>query len=238
MCYQTFKSNQFQSKHFNINKNLIFLSNLKQITKLRNALARYASTASPNQAAAQAKVEEKKSIKTSREKAVVSTSFAMNIFRGQLVLNEMFPYPDVMNEEQRETLQALVDPFAKFMEEKNDATKNDALEKIPDEVIQGLKEMGAFGLQVPTELNGLGLSNTQYARLVEVVGGHDLGVGITLGAHQSIGYKGITLFGTKEQKEKYLPKLAAGDIFAAFALTEPQSGSGKLTEFNIKTNQH
>lgn len=150
----------------------------------------------------------------------------------------MFPYPDVMNEEQRDNLQSLVDPFAKFMEEKNDATKNDALEKIPDDVIQGLKEMGAFGLQVPTELNGLGLSNTQYARLVEVVGGHDLGVGITLGAHQSIGYKGITLFGTPEQKEKYLPKLAAGDIFAAFALTEPQSGSGKLNKLNIKTNQY
>jgi len=201
------------------------LSNIQKQSISKNALARYASTASPNQAAAQAKLDEKKSVKPSREKAVVSTSFAMNIFRGQLVLNEMFPYPDVMNDEQRENLQALVDPFAKFMEEKNDATKNDALEKIPDDVIQGLKEMGAFGLQVPTELNGLGLSNTQYARLVEVVGGHDLGVGITLGAHQSIGYKGITLFGTQEQKEKYLPKLAAGDIFAAFALTEPQSGS-------------
>lgn len=51
----------------------------------------------------------------------------------------------------------------------------------------------------------------QYARLVEIVGTHDLGVGITLGAHQSIGFKGILLFGTKAQKEKYLPKLASGE---------------------------
>merc|ERR1712241_1575725 len=68
-------------------------------------------------------------------------------------------------------------------------------------------------------------TNTQYARLTEVVGGNDLGVGIFIGAHQSIGFKGILLCGTPEQKEKYLPKLATGEQFAAFALTEPSSGS-------------
>ena len=55
---------------------------------------------------------------------------------------------------------------------------------------QGLRELGAFGLQVPTELGGVGLSNTQYARLTEIVGGNDLGLGIFIGAHQSIGFKG------------------------------------------------
>ena len=53
-----------------------------------------------------------------------------------------------------------------------------------------LREMGAFGLQVPESLGGIGLSNTGYARMVEIVGAHDLGVGIYLGAHQSIGFKG------------------------------------------------
>ena len=72
---------------------------------------------------------------------------------------------------------------------------------------------------------GLGLTNTQYARLVEIVGAHDLGVGITLGAHQSIGFKGILLFGNPEQKEKYLPRVASGEDMAAFCLTEPASGS-------------
>jgi very long chain acyl-CoA dehydrogenase len=111
------------------------------------------------------------------------------------------------------------------LKEKSDALKNDQLEKVPDEIMKGLKELGAFGLQTPVEYNGLGLSNTQYARLVEIVGSHDLGVGITLGAHQSIGFKGILLFGNKQQKEKYLPKLATGQHIAAFALTEPSSGS-------------
>lgn len=63
------------------------------------------------------------------------------------------------------------------------------MEKVASETLEGLWEMGAFALQVPNELGGLGLNNTQYARLVEVVGAHDLGVGITLGAHQSIGFK-------------------------------------------------
>ena len=75
------------------------------------------------------------------------------------------------------------------------------------------------------ELDGVGLTNTQYARLTEVVGGNDLGVGIFIGAHQSIGFKGILLCGTDAQKAQYLPKLATGEQFAAFALTEPSSGS-------------
>ena len=88
-----------------------------------------------------------------------------------------------------------------------------------------MRELGAFGLQVPQDLGGVGLCNTQYARLTEIVGGNDLGVGIFIGAHQSIGFKGILIAGTPEQKAKYLPRLASGEDFAAFALTEPSSGS-------------
>merc|ERR1712226_1656229 len=96
---------------------------------------------------------------------------------------------------------------------------------VPEDTVKGLQELGAFGLQVPEELGGVGLSNTQYARLTEIVGGNDLGVGIFIGAHQSIGFKGILLTGTPEQKAQYLPRLASGEDFAAFALTEPASGS-------------
>ena len=78
----------------------------------------------------------------------------------------------------------------------------------------GLKEQGAFGVQVPVEFGGLGLSNTQAARLFEIFSGHDLGISVCLGAHQSIGFKGILLFGTDAQKQKYLPKVAAGDKIA------------------------
>ena len=69
------------------------------------------------------------------------------------------------------------------------------------------------------------MNNTQYARMMELVGAQDLSVMITLGATQSIGFKGILLAGTKEQKEKYIPALAAGENMAAFCLTETTSGS-------------
>ncbi|XP_035922166.2 very long-chain specific acyl-CoA dehydrogenase, mitochondrial isoform X2 [Halichoerus grypus] len=154
-----------------------------------------------------------------------SKSFAVGMFKGQLTTDQVFPYPSVLNEEQTQFLKELVGPVSRFFEEVNDPAKNDMMEKVEETTMQGLKELGAFGLQVPSELGGVGLCNTQYARLVEIVGTHDLGVGITLGAHQSIGFKGILLFGTKAQKEKYLPKLASGETIAAFCLTEPSSGS-------------
>ncbi|XP_012312866.1 very long-chain specific acyl-CoA dehydrogenase, mitochondrial [Aotus nancymaae] len=154
-----------------------------------------------------------------------SKSFAVGMFKGQLTTDQVFPYPSVLNEEQTQFLKELVGPVSRFFEEVNDPAKNDTLEVVEETTLQGLKELGAFGLQVPSELGGVGLCNTQYARLVEIVGMHDLGVGITLGAHQSIGFKGILLFGTKAQKEKYLPKLASGETLAAFCLTEPSSGS-------------
>uniref|UniRef100_A0AAA9RYS8 Very long-chain specific acyl-CoA dehydrogenase, mitochondrial n=1 Tax=Bos taurus TaxID=9913 RepID=A0AAA9RYS8_BOVIN len=164
---------------------------------------------------------------STREKRAnsVSKSFAVGTFKGQLTTDQVFPYPSVLNEDQTQFLKELVGPVTRFFEEVNDAAKNDMLERVEETTMQGLKELGAFGLQVPNELGGVGLCNTQYARLVEIVGMYDLGVGIVLGAHQSIGFKGILLFGTKAQKEKYLPKLASGETIAAFCLTEPSSGS-------------
>ncbi|KAK8377963.1 hypothetical protein O3P69_018700 [Scylla paramamosain] len=184
------------------------------------ALTRLQST-SAQPAAANSKRKER-----AMNKAVKpSKSFVMNMFRGATVTEQVIPYPNVLTEEQVETLEMLVDPTEKFFQECNDAAKNDSLEKVDEDTLQGLREMGAFGLQVPADLGGVGLNNTQYARLVEIVGSHDLGVGITLGAHQSIGFKGILIAGNPEQKAKYLPKVASGEQFAAFALTEPTSGS-------------
>merc|ERR1719251_242176 len=160
-----------------------------------------------------------------QKKAVHSKSFVQNIFRGIVEPEQAFSYPNPLDEEQRENLQMLVPIAEKFFMEQNDPLKIDADAKVREHTVQALKELGAFGLQVPVELDGVGLTNTQYARLTEVVGGNDLGVGIFIGAHQSIGFKGILLCGTDAQKEQYLPKLASGENFAAFALTEPSSGS-------------
>merc|ERR1712142_935174 len=172
-----------------------------------------------------AKARKAKKEKAMNKKAVQSSSFVQNMFRGIIQTEQTFPYPKVLNEEQAENLGMLVEPTEKFMTEVNDAAWNDANETTHPDTVQGLRELGAFGLQVPEDLGGVGLTNTQYARLTEIVGANDLGVGIFIGAHQSIGFKGILIAGNPEQKEKYLPRLASGEDFAAFALTEPASGS-------------
>lgn len=117
------------------------------------------------------------------------------------------------------------EPTAKFFAEINNPMENDAREVVDEKTLEVMKEMGSFGLMVPPKYDGAGMNNTQYACLGEIIGQNDLGLAVMLGAHQSIGYKGILLYGTEEQKQKYLPDLATGKIFAAFALTEPSSGS-------------
>ncbi|XP_058815271.1 very long-chain specific acyl-CoA dehydrogenase, mitochondrial-like [Topomyia yanbarensis] len=152
-------------------------------------------------------------------------SFLTNIFLGEVQPTQVFPYPEVLDAEQKEYVAAFVDPVTKFFEEINDPVKNDTNAHIDDKTAEALWELGAFSLQVPPEYGGLGLNNTQYSRMCDIIGGQDLGLGIFIGAHQSIGFKGILLYGTKEQKEKYLPMVSTGKKYAAFALTEPSSGS-------------
>jgi very long chain acyl-CoA dehydrogenase len=152
------------------------------------------------------------------------SSFSRASFLGRVDVSEVYPYPQVLSSEQREELGSLVPVIEKWFELENDPAANDASANIPDATWKSVKELGLMGLQVPTELDGLGLSNSAYARLGEIMGS-DLGLSIAIGAHQSIGFKGILLFGNEEQKKKYLPKLASGEYVAAFALTEPGTGS-------------
>lgn len=152
-----------------------------------------------------------------------TSTFAKDLFLGRCNKEEVFPYPDPLNEEQRETLNMLVEPVEKYFVEKVDSAQIDKTAKIPQEVMEGLKELGLFGLLIPEEYGGLGLLNTNYARVCEAF--TDASIAVTLMAHQSIGLKGILLLGTEEQKQKYLPRLASGEHMAAFCLTEPSSGS-------------
>uniref|UniRef100_A0A8C3SYT9 Complex I assembly factor ACAD9, mitochondrial n=1 Tax=Chelydra serpentina TaxID=8475 RepID=A0A8C3SYT9_CHESE len=139
------------------------------------------------------------------------------------ILNYLFPYPEISNEELEEINQ-FVGPVEKFFSEEVDSKRIDQDAKIPPETLKGLKSLGLFGMQIPEEYGGLGLSNTMYARLGEIIS-LDGSVAVTLAAHQAIGLKGILIAGTDEQKAKYLPKLASGEHIAAFCLTEPGSGS-------------
>uniref|UniRef100_A0A8C2J6V7 Acyl-CoA dehydrogenase family, member 9 n=1 Tax=Cyprinus carpio TaxID=7962 RepID=A0A8C2J6V7_CYPCA len=165
-----------------------------------------------------------------------SLAYAKDLFLGKVNKAEVFPYPEISKEELEEINQ-LVQPVEKFFNEDVDSVKIDHEAVIPPETLNGLKELGLFGIQIPEEYGGLGLSNTMYARLGEITS-LDGAIAVTLAAHQAIGLKGILIAGNDAQKAKYLPKLATGEHIAAFCLTEPGSGSdaasiqtrAKLTE--------
>lgn len=150
-------------------------------------------------------------------------AYAKDLFLGQVNKAEVFPYPEIGNEELDEINQ-LVAPVERFFSEDVDSAKIDRDAKIPPETLNGLKELGLFGIMVPEEYGGLGLSNTMYARLAEIIS-LDGSIAVTLAAHQAIGLKGILIAGNEAQKQKYLPKLSSGEHIAAFCLTEPGSGS-------------
>ncbi|KAG8430283.1 hypothetical protein GDO86_018071, partial [Hymenochirus boettgeri] len=149
--------------------------------------------------------------------------FAKELFLGTFHKEEVFPYPEVSKDELEEINQ-FVGPVEKFFSEEVDSKLIDQNAKIPPETLEGLKNLGLFGMQIPEEYGGLGLSNTMYARLGEITS-LDGAIAVTLAAHQAIGLKGILIAGNEEQKAKYLPKLASGEHIAAFCLTEPGSGS-------------
>lgn len=151
-------------------------------------------------------------------------SFMKSAFHGVLAEDVILPYPR-MGAEERETVGMMIDAIRKFAQAHVDPVAIDRDHHIPEEVLAGMKQMGLFGLQIPEEYGGLGLSNAAYARIMEEVASIDSSIAVTLGAHQSIGLKGILLFGTEAQKKKYLPRLATGEWVAGFALTEPGAGS-------------
>jgi acyl-CoA dehydrogenase family member 9 len=151
-------------------------------------------------------------------------SFMKSIFHGVIEQDLVFPYPE-MKADERESLSLMIDNVQKFCETRVDAAAIDRAHAIPEEVLAGMKELGLFGLSIPEEHGGLGLGATAYARVVQEIAAHDASLAVTVGAHQSIGCKALVLFGTEAQKRKYLPRLASGELVAAFALTEPGAGS-------------
>ena len=137
----------------------------------------------------------------------IEQSFMKALFHGVIAEDLVFPYPELPAED-RENTSLILDSVRRFFAAHVDSAKIDREQRIPDEVLDGLKALGLYGLQVPTEYDGIGLSATAYARVLQEVGGLDPALALTLGAHQSIGLKGILLFGTEDQKRRYLPKLS------------------------------
>ncbi|HEX2676044.1 MAG TPA: acyl-CoA dehydrogenase family protein [Polyangiales bacterium] len=98
-------------------------------------------------------------------------------------------------------------------------------EQIPDEVIAGARELGLLGLSIPEKYGGMGLSVVQKALVHEMLGRGPWGLSTYISVHTGIGCVGIVRFGSEEQKQKYLPKMASGEWIGSFALTEPNAGS-------------
>ncbi len=151
-------------------------------------------------------------------------SFLKSLYKGEFAESLVFPFPEVP-EDVKETVTVFADAYRDFDAQFIDSEKIDRDHFFPREAIQGLGDLGALGMTIPEEYGGSGFSAAAYCKMVEVIGPLDSSAAIVIGSHQSIGLKPLLLFGTDEQKRKWLPDLASGKRLAAFCLTEPEAGS-------------
>jgi len=151
------------------------------------------------------------------------SSFSKSLFLGEIHEELVFPFPSPDPEEQ-DRIRAL-NQALRVLAEDWDVNAWEEDRWIGDRTVRDLGEAGLCGLYVPQEYGGQGLSQTGYCRVFETFAQIDGALSVVMGVHQSIGMKGIVLFGSDEQKERFLPDLAAGRRLAAFALTEPDAGS-------------
>jgi alkylation response protein AidB-like acyl-CoA dehydrogenase len=167
--------------------------------------------------------ESRKIAEESREKEWAGRTFLREVFLGNFLLDHIHPFP--ASREDRPEFRRFYDELRDFLREKVDPVAIDETGEYPDEVVDGLRRLGAFGIKIPREYGGLGFSVSEYTTIMQMVGSYDSNVSALLSAHQSIGVpQPLKLFGTPAQKKKYLPRCAAGAI-SAFALTEPHVGS-------------
>jgi hypothetical protein len=159
-----------------------------------------------------------------RETSWEAPSFVRELFLGRLDLKLIHPWPEPEAEEQQRAEKFLA-TLERFVREKVDAERIERDARIPEETIQGLRDIGAFGIKIPREYGGLELSQYTYCRAMSLLSTVSSPIVALLSAHQSIGVPGpVKMFGTPEQKKRFLPRLAKGAI-SAFALTEQEVGS-------------
>jgi alkylation response protein AidB-like acyl-CoA dehydrogenase len=159
-----------------------------------------------------------------RESAWTQPSFGKELFLGRFRLDLIHPHPRP-DEQMRERGEAFLARLEEFCREHVDSAVIERDSQIPDEVIHGLAELGAFGMKIDQKYGGLGLTQRYYNRALMLAGSISPSIGALLSAHQSIGVpQPLKMFGTTEQKEAFLPRCARGEV-SAFLLTEPDVGS-------------
>ncbi len=166
----------------------------------------------------------------------VKPSFTRGVFAGAVHDNLLFPYPpplDRRNPEEAAVVRRLIGELDR-MERAGiiDAARFDEDETVSEEVITEFARTGMLGLTIPKQYGGLELSATAYARVFERISAADGSLAVLVGVHCGLGSKAIVLYGNEDQKARYLPPLARGETLAAYALTEPETGSDAQ---NIKT---
>ncbi|MGV2919966.1 acyl-CoA dehydrogenase family protein [Streptomyces alfalfae] len=159
-----------------------------------------------------------------REQDWRKPSFAKELFLGRFRLDLIHPHPMPPDEDARRGEEFLA-RLRHFCETRIDGARIEREARIPDEVVTGLKELGALGMKIDTKYGGLGLTQVYYNKALALVGSASPAIGALLSAHQSIGVpQPLKIFGTQEQKDTFLPRCARTDI-TAFLLTEPDVGS-------------
>jgi len=167
-----------------------------------------------------------------REAEWSGPSFVRDLFLGRFSLDLIHPHPVVVDAAEQARADAFLAKLRAFLE-RVDSDMIDRTGDIPEAYVQELREMGAFGIKIPLEYGGVGLSYANYTRAIAMVTSKDGSLAALLSAHQSIGLpQPLKLFGTAEQKQRYFPRLAKGAI-SAFALTEVDAGSDPA---NLRTS--
>lgn len=151
-------------------------------------------------------------------------SFGKRLYFGEFNNSEVFPYP-TMSVAERERLSGLIDDFESLADKCLDPVQIDRESHIPDTVVKGLGKLGILGMSIPEAYGGLGMTQYSYCKIAETIARRCASTALFLNAHQSVGLKALLLFGTDEQRNRWLPPLARGEQLAAFSLTEPNAGS-------------
>jgi alkylation response protein AidB-like acyl-CoA dehydrogenase len=150
--------------------------------------------------------------------------FAKGLFQGHFVADWVMPYPRIPAAQQVE-LDATLTELRQFLDEHLDPAEIDRRADIPRSVIDGLGRVGVLGMTAPKEYGGRGFSQMANCKILEEIGRRCASTSVFVNAHHSIGIRALLLFGTREQKQRWLPKLSTGEQLGAFALTEKEAGS-------------